>query len=98
MRSGVIARGYRQQDVSGWSLAVNQGDDRPQHPIRTVTDMNWLPSLISGLGTAGATANARAELETAHVRNLQAAIVVQRVNRSGATGHPLLPAAEARVA
>ncbi|WP_426571213.1 hypothetical protein [Aquihabitans sp. McL0605] len=59
--------------------------------------MNWLPPLLRGLGTAGAAANARAELETAHVRNLQAALVVQRVNRSGA-GHPLLPAAEVRVA
>ncbi|HWJ61078.1 MAG TPA: hypothetical protein VNS19_03835 [Acidimicrobiales bacterium] len=59
--------------------------------------MTWLPSLLRGLGTAGATANARAELETAHVRTLQAAIVAQRVNRSGA-GHPLSPAAEARVA
>lgn len=77
---------------------MNAGDDRPQHPVRTVPAMTWLPSLLRGLGTAGATANARAELETAHVRNLQATLVVQRVNRSGATGHPLLPAAEARVA
>ena len=69
-----------------------------QHPFRTVHPMTWLPSLLRGIGTAGATANARAELETAHVRTLQAAIVAQRVNRSGATGHPLLPAAEARVA
>ena len=73
-------------------------DHWTQHQIRTVPDMQWLPSIIRGLGTAGATANARAELETAHVRNLQATLVAQRVNRSGATGHPLLPAAEARVA
>lgn len=77
---------------------MNAGDDPPQHPVRTVPGMTWLPSLLRGLGTAGATANARAELETAHVRNLQATIVAQRVNRSGATGRPLLPAAEARVA
>jgi hypothetical protein len=77
---------------------VNARDDRLQHPIRTVSDMTWLPSLLRGLGTAGATANARAELESAYVRHLQAAIVAQRVNRSGATGRPLLPAAEARVA
>jgi hypothetical protein len=60
--------------------------------------MTWLPPLLRGLGTAGATANARAELETTHIRHLQATIVAQRVNRSGGTGHPLLPAAEARVA
>lgn len=77
---------------------MNVRDDRRQHPFRTVGAMTWLPSLLRGLGTAGATANARAELESAHVRNLQATIVAQRVNRSGATGHPLLPAAEARVA
>ena len=77
---------------------MNRCDDRTQHPFRTFDHMNWLSSLISGLGTAGATANARAELETAHVRNLQATLVVQRVNRSGATGHPLLPAAAVRVA
>ena len=76
---------------------MNARDDRAQHPFRTVPCMTWLPSLLRGLGTAGATANARAELETAHVRTLQAAIVAQRVNRSGA-GHPLSPAAEARVA
>lgn len=68
-----------------------------QHPFRTVRGMTWLPSLFRGLGAAGATANARAELESNHVRNLQATIVAQRVNRSG-TGHPLSPAAEARVA
>lgn len=84
--------------VSGWSPCVNAGDDRRQHPVRTVLDMTWLPSLLRGLGTAGATANARAELESAHVRNLQAALVARRVNRSDGSGHPLSPAAEARVA
>ncbi|MGN6695684.1 MAG: hypothetical protein ACTHN0_16025 [Aquihabitans sp.] len=59
--------------------------------------MTWLHSLQRGLATDGATANARAELETAHVRNLQATLVAQRVNRSGG-GHPLSPTAEARVA
>lgn len=77
---------------------MNAGDDRTQHPFRTVRAMTWLPSLLRGLGTAGATANARAELETAHIRHLQATIVAQRVNRSGPAGHPLSPAAEARVA
>jgi len=69
-----------------------------QHPFRTVRAMTWLPSLLRGLGTAGATANARDELESAHVRNLQATIVAQRVNRSGTPGLPLSPAAEQRVA
>ncbi len=77
---------------------MNTRDDRTQHPVRTVAGMTWLPSLLRGLGTAGATANARDELDSAHVRNLQATLVVRRVTRSGATGHPLLPAAEARVA
>lgn len=60
--------------------------------------MRWLTSPLRGLGTAGAVANAKAELESAHVRNLQAALVVRRVNRSGRAGDPLSPAAEARVA
>lgn len=77
---------------------MHAGDDGPQHPFRTVPAMTWLPSLLRGLGTAGATANARAELETAHVRTLQAAVVARRVNRSGGVGAPLAPAAEARVA
>lgn len=59
--------------------------------------MTWLPSLIRGLGPTGATANARAELERTHVRNLQATLVVRRVNSSGA-GTPLSPSAEVRVA
>ncbi len=84
--------------VSGWSPAVNARDDPTQHPFSTVRAMTWLPSLLRGLGTAGATANARAELETAHIRTLQATIVAQRVNRSGAIGDPLLSTAEARVA
>ena len=77
---------------------MNARDDRRQHRVRTVLAMTWLPSLLRGLGTAGATANARAELESAHIRNLQATIVAQRVNRSGAPGRPLSPVAEARVA
>ncbi|QXC59119.1 hypothetical protein KSP35_11905 [Aquihabitans sp. G128] len=55
--------------------------------------------LLGGLGAAGATANAKAELESAHVSNLQATLVATRVaQRSGSTGVPLTPAAEARVA
>jgi len=77
---------------------VHAGDDGSQHRFRTVPAMTWLPSLLRGLGTAGATANARAELESAHVRTLQAAIVARRVNRSGQDGLPLSPSAEARVA
>jgi hypothetical protein len=84
--------------VSGWSPPVNAGVGRAQHRFRTVGAMTWLPSLLRGLGTAGATANARAEVETAHVRTLQAAVVAQRVNRSGGHGLPLSPSAEARVA
>jgi len=60
--------------------------------------MQWLPLSFRGLGAAGATANARAELESAHLRTLQANVVVRRVNRSGRPGEPLLPAAGARVA
>ena len=77
---------------------MHAGDDGPQHPFRTVPAMTWLPSLLRGLGTAGATANARAELESAHVRTLQAAIVARRVNGSGGAGVPLTSATEARVA
>ena len=77
---------------------MHAGDDGPQHPFRTVPAMTWLPSLLRGLGTAGATANARAELETAHVRTLQAALVARRVNGSGGAGVPLTSATEARVA
>ena len=77
---------------------MHAGDDGPQHPFRTVRAMTWLPSLLRGLGTAGATANARAELETAHVRTLQAALVARRVNGSGGAGVPLTSATEARVA
>ena len=60
--------------------------------------MRWIPLPLRGLGAAGATANARAELEQAHVRTLQAALVARRVNRYGGSGEPLTPAAEARVA
>jgi hypothetical protein len=59
--------------------------------------MNRLLSPIRRLGAAGAAANARAELETEHLRTLQAATVAQRVNCSG-VGDPLIPAVEARVA
>lgn len=59
--------------------------------------MDWLPHLLRSLGPTGATANARAELEATHLRNLQATIVVRRVTRSS-VGLPLLPAAAARVA
>lgn len=60
--------------------------------------MRWIPSPLRGLGAAGATANARAELETAHVRTLQATLVARRVMRSGRTDEPLSPVTEARVA
>jgi hypothetical protein len=59
--------------------------------------MNWLPHLFQRLGSAGATANARAELEQAHLRNLQATIVASRVIRSS-VDLPLSSAAVARVA
>ena len=77
---------------------MNGGVGRAQQAIRTVDPMNWLLPLLRGLGTAGATANARAELTSAHERNLQAAVVAKRVRRSGTPGIPLTPAAEARVA
>lgn len=55
--------------------------------------------LVRGFGAAGAAANARAELESAHVQHLQAALVVKRVQqRSGGGGVPLTSPAEARVA
>lgn len=76
---------------------MNRRDDRRQHRFRTVTDMTWLPSVIRGLGAAGAAANARAELESAHINRLQAALVAKRVNASR-LGAPLVPAAGARVA
>lgn len=60
--------------------------------------MRWIPSPLLGLGAAGATANARAELDSTYARTLQATLVVRRVNRSGEIGDPLSPAAEARVA
>lgn len=73
-------------------------DDGAQHGFRTVLTMNWLPPVLRGLGTAGAEANARAELESAHIRTLQAAVVVGRVQSYSAPGIPLSSAAEARVA
>jgi len=60
--------------------------------------MPRLPSLFRGLGAEGAAANARAELETAHIRSVQAALVVKHIQSSGRAGTPLGPAAEARVA
>lgn len=69
-----------------------------QHGFRTVAAMNPLLSLLRGLGPAGATANARAELESAHLIALQAEIVARRVNASGPADAPLAPAARARVA
>jgi hypothetical protein len=59
--------------------------------------MNRLIPLLRGFGASGAAANARAELESAYLRTLQAAAVARRVNRSGGSD-PLSPAAEARVA
>jgi hypothetical protein len=60
--------------------------------------MQPLLSLLRGLGAAGATANARAEIESAHLIALQATLVARRVNASGHAGTPLAPAARARVA
>ena len=40
-----------------------------------------MADVIKGRSSQGATANARAELEAAHGRNLQGTIVVQRINR-----------------
>ncbi len=55
--------------------------------------------LLRGLGVAGAAANARAELETAHIQCLQAALVVKRVHQSsGRADVTLTSAAVARVA
>lgn len=59
--------------------------------------MDWLPHLLHRLGSAGATENARAELEATHLRNLQASVLVRRVNRSSAD-LPLSSDAVARVA
>ena len=77
---------------------MNEGVGHRQQAVRTVRAMNWLLPLLRGLGTAGATANARAELASAHDRNLQAAVVAKRVRCSGSTAAPLAPVAEARVA
>ena len=55
--------------------------------------------LVRGFGAAGAAANARAELESAHVQHLQATLVAKRVHqRSGRVDVPLTSSAEARVA
>lgn len=77
---------------------MNEGVGRRQQAVRTVRPMNWLLPLLRGLGTAGATANARAELTSTHERNLQAAVVAKRVRSSGTAAVPLTPAAAARVA
>ncbi len=78
---------------------MNVTDDRWQHRSRTVLVMRRLSYLLRDLGAAGAAANARAELASAHVRNLQAAVVAKQVlQRSGGHGVPLTPAAEPRVA
>lgn len=61
--------------------------------------MRQFTSLMSGFGAAGAAANAKAELETAHTQRLQAALVAKRVNqRSGAASVPLTPATGRRAA
>jgi hypothetical protein len=60
--------------------------------------MRRLTLIFRGLGASGAVANAKAELETAHVLNLQAVLLAKRVNSSGQIGEPLSPAAEVRVA
>lgn len=77
---------------------MNAGVGREQQAVRTVPGMQRLLPLIRGLGAAGATANARAELQSAHDRTLQAAIVARRVTGSSPAGRPLSPAAAARVA
>lgn len=78
---------------------MNVPDDRRQHRIRTVPGMRRFTLLLRGFGAAGAAANARAELETAHVQHLQAALVAKRVHqRSGSADDPLSSAAAARVA
>jgi hypothetical protein len=59
--------------------------------------MHRLLTPIRRLGAAGAAANARAELESAHLRTVQAAVVARKVNSSD-RGNPLIPAVEARVA
>ena len=78
---------------------MNVADDRRQHRIRTVVSMRRFTSFMGGFGAAGATANARAELETAHVTCLQAAMVARRVQQSsGRADDPLSSPAVARVA
>lgn len=60
--------------------------------------MQWFTLLVRGFGAAGATANARAQLEADHQIRLQAAVVAQRVQRSGAPARPLEPVAGPRAA
>jgi hypothetical protein len=45
--------------------------------------MTWQPTLIRGLGSAGAVSNARAELDEANDRNRRAADLVARVGSTG---------------
>lgn len=60
--------------------------------------MRRLTLLLRGFGAAGATANARSELESAHITCLQAAMVAKRVHQSsGRADVPLTSAAVARV-
>lgn len=60
--------------------------------------MAWtIPSALRQLGTSGAVANARAELDAARQTDLQLTTLVARVNRSGAAV-PLCAAPERRAA
>lgn len=44
--------------------------------------MRRFPLLVRGLGAAGAAANAKAELEAIHRRDVQATVVVRKVTGS----------------
>ena len=78
---------------------MNLADDRRQQPGRTFQVMRRFTLLLSGFGASGATANARAELESARFTHMQAALVVRRVQQSfGPAGTPQMSAAEVRVA
>jgi len=59
--------------------------------------MTRITQLLQGLGTHGATENARAELVLVHNIELQAAVVARRIGRVGAEV-PLAAPADARVA
>ena len=78
---------------------MNLADDNQQHARRTFKAMRRFTLILSGFGAAGAAANARAELTSAHDTHLQAALLVRRVQQSvGPAGVPLTPVAVARVA